>query len=186
MGKKGEEDRCFCPRGKERSESQAGIADSCMAGPTDPWKWWPRTVRGHWGVERCPEATSHESSQVWLQVWRFFFAMSWEHNSRVFSTGCFFNCYNTLASSILTHEKLYLPLSLFSRHLQFLQDLRAQEFTRLGTGTQIGETSGNESCEYRQPRRGRTRKTTSVGSTSQGNELVVLWKYVKVTVFFKT
>lgn len=142
---------------------------------------------GHWRVERCPEATSHESSQVWLQVWRFFFCNgSWEHNSRVFSTGCFFNCYNTLASSILTHYILYLPLRLFSRHLQFLQDLRAQEFTRLGTGTQIGETSGNESCEYRQPRRGRTRKTTSVGSTSQGNELVVLWKYVKVTVFFKT
>lgn len=130
---------------------------------------------GHWRVERCPEATSHESSQVWLQVWRFFFCNgSWEHNSRVFSTGCFFNCYNTLASSILTHYILYLPLRLFSRHLQFLQDLRAQEFTRLGTGTQIGETSGNESCEYRQPRRGRTRKTTSVGSTSQGNELVVL------------
>lgn len=62
---------------------------------------------GHWRVERCPEATSHESSQVWLQVWRFFFCNgSWEHNSRVFSTGCFFNCYNTLASSILTH---YIP-----------------------------------------------------------------------------
>ena len=45
---------------------------------------------GHWRVERCPEATSHESSQVWLQVWRFFFCNgSWEHNSRVFSTGCF-------------------------------------------------------------------------------------------------
>ena len=183
MGKKGEEDRCFCPRGKERSESQAGIADSCMAGPTDPWKWWPRTVRV---TEELRDAQRPQVMNRHKFGCKFgdFFAMSWEHNSRVFSTGCFFNCYNTLASSILTHEKLYLPLSLFSRHLQFLQDLRAQEFTRLGTGTQIGETSGNESCEYRQPRRGRTRKTTSVGSTSQGNELVVLWKYVKVTVFF--
>lgn len=102
----------------------------------------------------------------------FFFAMVLESTTaECFPQGVFLIA-TILWPQVFLHI-IYLPWSLFARHLQFLQDLRAQEFARLGTGTQIGETSGNESCEYRQPRRGRKRKTTSVGSTSQGNELVV-------------